>query len=161
MDNYFNKVFPSFNPLNLELFPGNRIIDTFSNCFSIYLFNKHTSQNIKSRIQQLDKLALEFSNSPSSALVVTDASIKNNVATSISYIHICDKPIMKTLHHTLNFTSTEAELFAIRCGINQATNNNKISKIIVVMDSIHTAKRIFNSSTHPFQRHSVSILKDL
>ena len=29
------------------------------------------------------------------------------------------------------------------------------------MDSIHVVKRIFNPFTHPFQKHSVSILKDL
>jgi len=161
MDNCFNEVFPSFDFLNPELVPGNRITDTCSNHFSFHLFNKWTSQNIKSHIQQLDKLALESFDSPSSALIVTDASIKNNVATSISHIHIHNKPITKTLHNALNVTSTEAELFTIRCGINQATNNNKISKIIVVMDSIHTVKRIFDSSTHPFQRYSVSILKDL
>ena len=34
MDNCFNKVFPSFDPLNLKLFPGSRIIDTYANCFS-------------------------------------------------------------------------------------------------------------------------------
>ena len=47
-----------------------------------------------------------------------DASVKNNITTSIAYIHIYNKPITKTLYHTLNVTSTEAELFAIRCGIN-------------------------------------------
>ena len=143
MDNCFNEVFPFFDPLNPELFPSNRIIDTCSNHFYFHLFNKCTSQNIKSCIQQLDKLALESFDSSSSALVIIDASIKNNVTTSISHIHIHNKPITKTLHHALNVTSTEAELFTIRCSINQVTNNNKISKIIVVIDSIHTAKNSF------------------
>jgi len=80
---------------------------------------------------------------------------------SITHIHVRDKPITKTLHHALNVMSTEAELFAIRCGINQATINSEISKIIVVTDSIHVAKRIFNPSSHPFQKQLVSILKDL
>ena len=79
-----------------------------------------------------------------------DASIKNNIATSISHIHIYNKPITKTLHYTLNIISTEVELFVIRYGINQATNNNNISKIIVVTDSIHMVKKIFNLSTYPF-----------
>jgi len=57
-----------------------------------------------------------------------DASIKNNITTSISYVHIHNKPITKTLHHTVNVMSTEAELFAIRCSINQATNSASISK---------------------------------
>jgi len=161
MENYFNEVFPSFDPTNPEFFPGNRIIDTHANHFSFHLFNKHISHNIKSHIQKLDKIALESSDILSLALVVTNASIKNNVATSIVHIHVCDKPIMKTLHHALNIMSTKAKLFAIRYGINQATNNCAISKIIVVMDSIHMAQKLFDLSSYPFQKHSVSILKDL
>jgi len=83
------------------------------------------------------------------------------VATSIAYIHICDRPIVKTLHYTVNITSMEAELFAIRCSINQAANSQGISKIIVITDLIHLAKRIFNSLSHPFQVHAVSILSKL
>ena len=161
MENCFNKVFLSFDSFNPKLFPSNRIINTFNNHFSFHLSNKHTSQNIKFCIQQLNKLALVSSDSSSSTLVVINASIKNNIATSISHIHICDKPITKTLHHTLNIISTKAKLFAIRCGINQAVNNNEISKIIVITDSIYIVKRIFDLFTHPFQKHSISILKDL
>jgi len=41
---------------------------------------------------------------------------------SIFHIYIHNKPIVKTLHYAVNITSMEAELFAIRCGINQAIN---------------------------------------
>ena len=58
-------------------------------------------------------------------------------------------------------TSTEAELFVIRCSINQACSNKAINKIIVVTDSIHTVKKIFDSSSHPFQRYSALILSEL
>ena len=61
-----------------------------------------------------------------------------------------DRPITKTVHHAVHITSTKAELFAIRCGINQASNYNNISKIIIVTNSIHVAKRIFNPSLHLF-----------
>ena len=95
------------------------------------------------------------------ALIVSDASVKNNVATSIAHIHIRDRPITKTLYYTLNIMSTEAKLVAIRCGINQATDHDFISIIIIVMDSIYAAKKIFDPSSHPFQKHMVSILKEL
>jgi len=72
-----------------------------------------------------------------------------------------NKPLIKTPHHTVHITSSEVELFAIRCGINQAFNLSDISKIIVVTGSIHVAKRIFYSFTHPFQVHTVTILKEL
>ena len=150
MDNQYNKVFPSFDSLNPEFSPGHRIIDIFYSCFSFHLFSKCNNQNLKLRIQQLNNLALESSSTPSNTLVIIDTSIKNNVATSISHIHIYNKPIVKTLHHTINVTSTEAELFAIRCGINQATNLNDISKIIIVTDSIHAVRKIFDLTSHPF-----------
>ena len=70
------------------------------------------------RKQELDEMVLENSSSSSVAIIVSDASIKNNVTTSIAHIHVFDKPLMKMIHHTIHVTSTEAELFAIRCGIN-------------------------------------------
>jgi len=161
MNNHFNEVFPSFDPLNSEFSPGDRIIDCFPNCFSFHLFNKSKDQHFKSYIQQLDNLAIESSNTLSNALVVTNASVKNNVASSITHVHIHNKPIIKMLHHTSNIMSIEAEFFAIRCGINQATHLHSILKIIVVIDSIYTAKKIFDPLSHPLQKHAAFILKDL
>ena len=90
---------------------------------------------------QLDDLIIVSSLDPSYTLVVTDASIKNNVTTSIAHIHICNKLVIKTLHHTVNIIIIKAELFAIRCGINQATSISSISKIVT--DLLHAAWRIF------------------
>ena len=69
--------------------------------------------------------------------------------------------MIKMLHHATNVTSTEAKLFAIRCRINQATNTNNISRIIVITDSLYVAKKIFDLSLHPFQSHSNFVLKEL
>jgi len=49
----------------------------------------------------------------------------------------------------------------MRCGINQACNKDNISKIVVIIDSIHLAKCIFDSSSHPLQSHSAAILSKL
>ena len=106
-------------------------------------------------------MVLQISSSPSTALVVTDASIKNNIATSISHIHLANHPLIKTVHHAAFITSTEAELFTIRYGINQACIKENVSKIIVVTNSIHAAKKIFDSKSHPFQSHSTAILSEL
>ena len=86
----------------------------------------------------------------SNILIITDASVKNSIATSILHIYTYNKSVTKTLHHAVNVMSTEAELFVIRCGINQAAIYNDISKIIVVTNSIHVAKKIFDPFTHPF-----------
>ena len=53
-----------------------------------------------------------------SSVVISDTSIKNYVATSISHIHLHDKPIIKMIHQAVNIITTEAKLFAIRCNIN-------------------------------------------
>ena len=106
-------------------------------------------------------MTLQSSSSPNSAIVITDTSVKNNIATSISYIHIHNHPLIKIVHHAVYITSTKAELFAIRCGINQACSKNNISKIIIVTDSIHAAKKIFESSPHSYQLHTTSILQEL
>ena len=161
MDNYFNEVFSSFDSLNSEFVPRYRVIDTFSNCFSFYLFSKCKEDNFKSQIHQLDCLAIKSSNNPSHALIITDASIKNNITTFISHVYIHNKPLTKTLHHTVNIMSIEAKLFAIICGINQATNSIGISKIIIVTDSIHAVRKIFDPSSHPLQGYVTIILKKL
>ena len=54
-------------------------------------------------------------------IIVSNTSIKNQVTISIAHIHIHNKPIIKILHHSINITSNEAELFTIRYSINQAT----------------------------------------
>ena len=104
---------------------------------------------------------MEFFLSSSVAIIAFDVSIKNNVATSIAHIHTHNKPLIKTIHHAINVTNTEAELFTIRYGINQAMCINNISKIIVVTDSIHMVKRIFNLFIHLFQVQSAAVLSDL
>ena len=83
MNNQFNEVFSSFDSLNPKFRPGNRIIDCFSNHFSNHLFNKNFNYLFKDQIHQLDNIAIESSSSPSTALMVTDTSVKNNVASSI------------------------------------------------------------------------------
>ena len=81
IDNRFNGIFPSFSPLHSELFPSHRVIDNFSDCF---VFNLHSKQkDNKTCTYQLDNMVIESSSSLSTAIVVTDASIKNKVTTSI------------------------------------------------------------------------------
>ena len=155
-------IFPSFSPLNQEFSPGSRIIDIFPDHFSFNLVTKKGKEkNDQIQAQELDNMVLLNSLSFHTALVISDTSIKNDIATSISHVHIANWLITKTVHHAMFVTSMEAELFAIRYGINQACSNKAISKIIVITDSIHAARKIFNSSSHPFQRHSALILSEL
>ena len=151
-------IFPSFNSLHQEFTPGNRLSDKFSDRFSFVLVNKKGKEN--DHAQELDNLVLHNSAS-STALIVTDASIKNDITTSVAHIHQTNIPLIKTVHHTVFVTSLEVELFAMRCGINQACNKDNILKIIVITNSIHAAKLIFDSSLHPLQSYLAAILSEL
>jgi len=75
--------------------------------------------------------------------------------------HTLNNLIIKTVHHVVHVTSTEAKLFAIRYGIDQALKFDNVSKVIVITDSIHVAKEIFEPTVHPYQVQSVAILSDL
>jgi len=161
MDNRFNKVFPSFDSLNSEFSPSSCLIDIFSSHFSFYLVFKHKDNNLEDCSNKLNNIAIISLLNHSHALTISDAGIKNNVATSITHIHVHDKPVIKTIHHATNVTSTEAELFAIRCDINQAVNLPGISKIVIIIDSIHAAKKIFDSVTYPFQSQLAAISEKL
>ena len=154
-------IFPLFSPLNQEFSPGSRIINNFSDCFSFNLVNEKEKDKDKIHTQELDKMVLQNSPLLHTALVVTDASIKNDIATSISHMHIANHPLTKTVHHAAFVMSTEVELFAIRCSINQACIKENVSKVIVVTDSIHVVKKIFDSKSHLFQSHTTAILSEL
>ena len=94
-------------------------------------------------------------------ILISGASIRNNVAISISHIHLYNKPIIKMIHYTVNITTTEAKLFTIKCGINQAISIPNTNHIIIITDSLHTAKRIFDSLLYPYQIYSAVISQEL
>ena len=161
IDNRFNEVFPSFSSFNCKFSPGNRLINIFLKHFSFHSLNRNNKSSIKSYLCKLENITLQSSSNLLIVVVVLDANIKKHVTTSIAHIHVHDSPVIKTIHHAVNITSTKAKLFVIRCGINQATYLPNIKKIVIIIDSIHVAKRIFDSLVHPYQIHSVAISCEL
>ena len=126
-NNRLNRVFPSFDPFSSEFSPGDRLIDVFSGCFSFHSMNRRSEESIKAHICKLDEITFQASTNSKTAVVVSDTSIKNQVTTSIAYIYTYNSLVIKMIHHTTNITLTEAKLFAIRCGINQATQLSDIN----------------------------------
>ena len=106
-------------------------------------------------------MIIDSSITPLNAIIIIDTSIKNDIAMSILHMHIHNCFITKILYHAVHVTSTKAELFAIRCSINNTIHHKDISKIIVITNAIHVAKRIFNLLSHPYQIHTAFISKDL
>ena len=122
-DNKLNGIFNSFNPFNSKFSPRNRLIDIFPSCFSFHLSDRRCAEVKKMHLHKLNKLILLVLADSKTAIVVLDASIKNQVAMSIAHIHIYNTPIVKIICHTINITFTEAELFVIRCGLNQTAHH--------------------------------------
>jgi len=108
-------IFPSFSPLHQEFTPGFCLSDILSDHFSFNLANKKGKDKDKTCAQELDDMVLCISSSPNTTLIVTDASIKNNITTSISHIYQANCPLIKTVHHAVFITSLEA---TIRYSIN-------------------------------------------
>ena len=147
MNERCNEFLPAFSSFNNEFSLGNRLINSFSDQFSFH----NQTHDIKSYMQNLDTITIEASNNLYFSIIIADTSIQNNVATSISHIHSHNSPVIKTIHQVINVTSTEAKLFAIRYGINQAVSILNINWIIVITDFLHMAKKFFDSSLHPYQ----------
>ena len=160
-NNYLNEVYSLFNRLHKELLPGFYLVDKFSNCFFFQILNHNDTKAMKFHLWSLNIILEEFSLNLNIILVVTDASIKNNVTTSISYILSSWSVLKKTIHHVVNVTSIEVEMFSIRCGINQAVDFPNIKKIIVITNTIHSARCIFDLLTYLYQLQSITVSLDL
>ena len=81
-----NQVLPVFDILNKELSPDFWLVNTFSNCFS---WNIMKCKDVKARtihLNNLNNIYQDSSNSPDTIFIISDASVKNNIVTSISYI---------------------------------------------------------------------------
>jgi len=113
-NNRLNRLFPSFNPFCSKFSSEDRLIDIFS-CFSFHSVNRRSKEGIKVHIFKLNNITFQASTDSKAVVVVSDTSIKNQVATAMTHIYTHDSLVIKTIHHTINITLTEAELFAIRC----------------------------------------------
>ena len=80
---------------------------------------------------------LNTSPDPSTVIIVSNVSIKNNITISIAHIHLFNSLLKKTLHHTSNVTTMEVELFTIRFKINQAIQIPGTSHIMIITDALH------------------------
>ena len=160
-NNHLNGIFSSFDSLHKELSPSFRLVDSFSDHFYFHTVNHKDKKSKEAYLHKLNKIFEDILSDSNTIIVISDTSIKNNV--TISILHVCSgyNTIAKTIHHTVNITSTEAELFTIRYGINQAVQVSNISCIIVITNAIHLARWIFDSSSHPYQLQSITIAQDL
>jgi len=138
-----NGLFPSFNTLNSEFSSGFRLIDKFHSQYSFHWVNHKNKESKKAHLHKLDDFFSNLIVDSNTTIVILYTSIKNNIATSIAHVYLHMELVKKTIYHAVNVTTTEAELFAIRCGIKQAILIPNISYIIVITDSIHSCQAQF------------------
>ena len=118
MNNRFNKVLLSFDLLNIEFSPGSHLINIFPSYFFFHSYTKYKDYNLEDHTNQLNDIVISSFLNLLYALIILDAGVKNNVVISITHIHVCNRPIVKTIYHAVNITLNEAKLFTIRCSIN-------------------------------------------
>ena len=133
----------------------------FPSHFLFYLSDKKSAETRKTHLCKLNEIVFNASTDPKIAIVILDMSIKNQVAIFIAHVHIDDSPIIKTIYYAVNITFTEAELFVIRYGLNQAFQLSNIKYIVVITDSIHAVKKIFDLSIHLYQVQTLVISKEI
>ena len=151
---WYKKIKKGFNFKSypkIQFILGNRLINIFPSYFSFYPSNRKSAKTRKTYLCKLNKIIFNALTNSKTAIVISDVSIKNQVATFIAHVHIHNSSVIKIIYYTINITSTKAELFAIRCGLNQATQLTNIKHIIVITNSIHIAKKIFNLFVYPYQ----------
>ena len=95
-NNHLNGVFPSFDSLNKEFSPRFRLIDIFSSWLSFHWANCKDKESRAAHIYKLNEVILHVSLSANTVIVVSDVSIRNNIATFIAHIHSYSNPIKKT-----------------------------------------------------------------
>ena len=125
------------------------MINIFSDCFSFISVNQKNPEALVTHQNRLDNIYRNSLTNHDTMLIVLDMSVKNNVTTLILYICKGQEIIVKTIHHVINVTSSKAELFAIRCNINYATQLQDISHIIIITNAIPVARKISDLNIHP------------
>lgn len=104
VNNCLNGIFPWFDTLNRKISPGSRLIDSFSSHFSFYQENCKDKESKTVHLWELNKIIFKVLSSTNMVIVISNASIKNNIATSITHVHSFSNLIKKTLHHTIYIT---------------------------------------------------------
>ena len=160
-NSWLNGIFPSFDSLNYKFCLGSKLIDSFSSHFSFHKADHYSNKSKRAYYCKLDKLIFNTSMEPSTVIIVLGTSIKNNVTTSIAHIYSFNNLLKKILHYVINNTSTETELFVLRYRLDQVVQILDFSHIIVIIDVLYVAQKIFNMTLYPYQLQSIAISQKL
>ena len=116
-NNHLNQVLSAFDSLNKELSLGFHLIDYFPDHFFFYIVDCKDAEVRTAYYNELKNIFKDSCQNNDTILVISDTSVKNDIAISVSHIRREHEIIKKTIHHAMNVTSTRAEIFAMRCSI--------------------------------------------
>ena len=86
INHYLNQVLPVFNSLNQEFSLGFQLVDIFSDHFSFNIINYKDNKVRTDYYNKLKNIYQSSSNSLNIMFIIFDASVKNNITITISYI---------------------------------------------------------------------------
>ena len=155
---HLNGIRNCFNPLHPLFSPGSRIVDHFSSRISFHSSPSSSNEDLHHHLQNLDHAFKASQTSSYNIAVIADGGVrKSHVAIAAAHIW-CDNSVIQCLQvHSINVTSIEAELMAIRTGLISAMEKDNIHDIIVITDSITMAKKILESRVDPLQNIVIPI----
>jgi len=152
IDHHLIQTFPAFTTKPVRIFtPGLCLVDRFPSQFPFFFASDKSD---KSKTHHLNTLKNTFSSSlssPSHTCIIADGGVKNGTITAISHIWHANTRIKRLQMHAMNASSTEAEIMAMRIGLEFALSIEDIKHITLITDSIHAAKKIFDTTIHPYQ----------
>ena len=157
-----NGVRDCYNPLFPLFSPGSRVVNHFSSRFSFHSPPSSSNEDLFHYLRNLDQAFRSSQISPHNIAIIVDGGIKKlQVATAVMHIWT-DNSIVRCLQvNSINVTSIEAELMAIRLGLIPAIEEENIHNIIVITNSIAATKKIFESKTDPLQNMFIPVTSEI
>ena len=152
-----------FDLLHTKTTSGCRLLDSLLDCISFYPYNHSSLRDYKTHLQSLDHFCLEAFSFSFTLVVVTDASvIPSRYIQAVSAMHIWNLGQQISFSKTLasRTTTPDAELFAIRLDIAKVTSM-AIEHIILITDSLGSARQAVDLSVYPKQAYSLAICSAL
>jgi len=147
-----NGVRECFNPLFPLFSPGSRVVDHFPSRFSFHSPSSSSDEDLYHHLQNLNQAFRSSQTAPHNITIVADIGIKKSqVATAVAHIWSENSIVQCLQANSINVTSIEAELMAIRLGLIPTMEEENVHNIIVITDSIAAAKKVFESKTDPLQ----------
>ncbi|PPQ94342.1 hypothetical protein CVT25_000408, partial [Psilocybe cyanescens] len=154
-------------PMNPLSRPGDRLMDRFSDQVHFddcKISRGDADKELKQRTKHLDKLQDKISENIGTYYAGTDASRPLSgryqaIAASILFSGGVER--WRARHVAGKVTAPDAELYAIRSAIVNATSRDDCTDIFIFTDSMASARRAVDPSIHSGQGHSVAVCKAL